>query len=655
MFFVNVYIKVCNALQMKTFGVLGKSFPLWEGWKIQGKSDEEVKIVSSDGLHEFCDHHHDLKTLTSFLSNEWKLGKSLCPIGDKICDTEECWLKEGRKSIKLEYTPPNETIKSKFGVTKLKVISVSFFRPYERNGKDYFYYDFLYHYVQLLFQIFDRSEWILRVYIDNSLESNDYQSPVDKQSESALYKNLLTYLLIDKNVQIVKVTMPDLLHEKSKDHHKGLVMTIARYFAVFDKDVEITLCRDIDNLPSLVDKQIINDWSEKTSSTGVLLYLTPRYSGSFLKIGNLFELGRKYNEMGDIENFKLFTAYASFFGKYGAINAGLTSFKNFNDETLFWNMMSLVLEGKFHIGEKITWEYGIDERMLNFFLLGHLFKSIELFTEVDEDDFMQIDAKYEMHDYLTIKRLLDSEEVFFPLVEARNIHAILRNTLAESSIDPTQFEFDYMFATYFKSKITLLNNAASREQHYFGLNMKQIITKLGDVNINNWLSNLDPKERLTTLLHLFGAESARDYITWEPFTASPESNEFLGLPLYLIMNYLREMNVVPKDCIVWSELVGQFQTKKQLLSSSKKKFNPDPLDTRLMPVFYDKQTIFHLTREYDNSVSRVRKAIKGKENIYYVSGYIFFKQLRVDLGNGRIFDTNDLKQRVDVFIKTLLQ
>lgn len=152
--------------------------------------------------------------------------------------------------------------------SKFKVCSLSLFRPKKRNTRYAEYYNGLIKYADNFYKIFPKSEgWILRLYIDDSLFTTDYEyddrslnrekNQWDGQLENAKWYELINTLK-SRDVQIAKYRCKQFALDAT--YHKGYFGTIARFFSLFDDDVSATIFRDADAAVILPDKLHIDDW-----------------------------------------------------------------------------------------------------------------------------------------------------------------------------------------------------------------------------------------------------------------------------------------------------------------------------------------------------------------------------------------------------------
>jgi len=192
---------------------------------------------------------------------------------------------------KIELTPPNAQmldrmlkIDEKIKETpKLKVCSLSLFRPETRNQRQKEYKDGILRYLKDFSEVFPfRERWILRIYYDDSLFTADYNYKIEEGpskdqilkgdgTEAAYWEELFTELIKHENVQLAKFSCLDFQPKPGRlaystnagKIHQGYFGTIARFFSIFDPDVELSIFRDADSNVILPDKNSIDYWAKE--------------------------------------------------------------------------------------------------------------------------------------------------------------------------------------------------------------------------------------------------------------------------------------------------------------------------------------------------------------------------------------------------------
>lgn len=190
---------------------------------------------------------------------------------------------------KLAYSPENDKIKHRLNTDKFKVCSTSLFRPVIRNKRYKEYYNGIFTYLDSFSNIYPLSDnWILRVYVDDSLFSNDY-SYSDKSNvkqwdgnyESVKWRQCIKKLKEAKNVQIVKFECPQFKDPEHPDYHLGYFGSIARFFSMFDSDVEVTIFRNLNKNVLECDKLSVYNWidtGKKFHASRPMGYSPPHFS-----------------------------------------------------------------------------------------------------------------------------------------------------------------------------------------------------------------------------------------------------------------------------------------------------------------------------------------------------------------------------------------
>ena len=116
-------------------------------------------------------------------------------------------------------------------------------------------------------------DWHLRVYIDSSLE---FQMAEGGETQK-IFEPILQTLDGPQFKDFVDIIYVDVPAAKTdKFHHLETLPTLFRYLALFDKNVDRVLIRDIDTVVSPVDRKFMEEWEK--SGTDLHLYMQPRYS-----------------------------------------------------------------------------------------------------------------------------------------------------------------------------------------------------------------------------------------------------------------------------------------------------------------------------------------------------------------------------------------
>ena len=162
------------------------------------------------------------------------------------------------------YTPSNAHMKTVVNADKLKVISYSIFRPYLRNIRYNEYMSGLERNAKEFPKIFPQTEgWIMRIYTDGTLVNQMYEYDENHTTfrrEDHRWASILRQLKALPYVQIVDISCEKLRDDKHPEYHRGYFVTCARYFPMFDDDVELFLPREMDAYASEVDKYHIDKW-----------------------------------------------------------------------------------------------------------------------------------------------------------------------------------------------------------------------------------------------------------------------------------------------------------------------------------------------------------------------------------------------------------
>ena len=137
--------------------------------------------------------------------------------------------------------------------------------------------------------------WILRIYIDDSLFSKDYiyddgtapdleedKSLWDGNFEDKKWKELLFKIKKHSFIQIVTYACETFKDPNNKDYHFGYFGSVARYLSIFDEDVEVSIFRDINKSINTRDRDSIEDFIE--SSYSQHSYRSDNYSPDHIDI-----------------------------------------------------------------------------------------------------------------------------------------------------------------------------------------------------------------------------------------------------------------------------------------------------------------------------------------------------------------------------------
>ena len=149
-----------------------------------------------------------------------------------------------------------------------------------RNNKHQSYYEGMLNYIKEFPEVYSiKDNWILRIYIDNSLFSKDYiyddgtvpnlndeDSLWDGDFEDKKWKELLFKIKKHSFIQIVKYSCETFKDLNNKDYHFGYFGSVARYLSIFDEDVEVSIFRDIDKSINTRDRDSVEDFIESSYS-----------------------------------------------------------------------------------------------------------------------------------------------------------------------------------------------------------------------------------------------------------------------------------------------------------------------------------------------------------------------------------------------------
>lgn len=365
---------------------------------------------------------------------------------------------QNTESYEFEHTPSNEEMKKRTGTEKLKVCSVSLFRPKVRNRRYQQYYDGLVKYSVEFPKIFKINDgYILRLYIDASLKSDDYTyddtNPQmikrwDGKLESEKWKELLDNLTKNASIQIVEYNFPKLKLEDNpkSDYHKGYIGTISRFFSFVDPDVEFTFVRDIDSNVIEADLNSIEEF--RSSPYGMHIYLfgyEPKHVLNARKNNKNYFKGVIIEDDSDNQNFII--------GEGGnewniSVAAGLFAVKYMDHEEFkkLWLEIEKTIQCEMNpkcYDSPTNLKYGIDEIVLNGPILEYFYKKKDIFItpllsykqirEMDfwtEDHFFFLKKKLtkRMEKYLVMnymfEHILDFYGETLKSIEGFEMHAI---------------------------------------------------------------------------------------------------------------------------------------------------------------------------------------------------------------------------------------
>ena len=280
---------------------------------------------------------------------------------------------QGSNEQKMEYFPTNDVLKKRLVVNKLKVYSVSIFRPKIRNKRFAEYIKGLFNIIDTFTKIYlPEDGWILRIYTDQSLLSSNYKYDDDSdvnswngKTENYAWVDGISKIQERKNVQLVKYDFESFKDPTDSEYHIGYFGTVVRFMSMFDTDVELSVFRDINKIPTTYDKNIIDQWIQ---------------SGSLFH----FYINSTYQPMHFIYYKQKLTTYIKYRDSINTLSAGLLagfwSVRHISDNVLFDNIIENVkcecttdesfMQKCFKIigmrgyaGKKL--QYGIDEIVLN--------------------------------------------------------------------------------------------------------------------------------------------------------------------------------------------------------------------------------------------------------------------------------------------------
>ncbi len=262
----------------------------------------------------------------------------------------------------LDYKPSNSYFKEKYMIDKLKVISLTLFRPKaNRNQRAIDYFSGALAYAQNANKVF--KGYIVRIYIDYSILSTKY-SETEK-----IWKPLLNQLQKHDNVQIVKYYCP-LFSVTEEGFHYMYISSMLRILSLFDPDVGISVFRDIDSIPFPEDYRIIQLFESSK-------YSIHKYKKALYRPYWLEDVGFSKEELQ----------------KYGFFPAGLFAYKGTLDHEYIDYIYKIITT------QELNWAFGIDEVLIN----KLMFKKIRL-----TDDNIMIT---QLHDiYSTYKTLENNDD-----------------------------------------------------------------------------------------------------------------------------------------------------------------------------------------------------------------------------------------------------
>ena len=290
--------------------------------------------------------------------------------------------------IELVYSPSNDIIKRQikhvaplYQQDTFKVCSLGLFRPKVRNLRYQEYYDGLMRYAEGFHKIFKLEKgWILRIYIDSSLFSEDYkyvdfsdEKQWNGKLESESWKELVESLKSKNGIQFVEFTVEDF--QEDKDYHLGYFGTIARFFSMGDPDVSASIMRDIDSNVIESDLQNIEHWIQ----SGSLMHF---YYSEYYPIHAMKSQGKKNNFILEIPSgWKFPTQTPRFY-----VGAGLFAIKNMGTSKFSSLWKNMVQDLICEIDENECYKagaikaapglsYGIDEIVLNNSILKHSYEN----------------------------------------------------------------------------------------------------------------------------------------------------------------------------------------------------------------------------------------------------------------------------------------
>jgi len=241
-----------------------------------------------------------------------------------------------------------KTLKSRSESKMFKniIISLVLFRPFKRNHKPESYKFGLLKTLENVTKY--RPDWIVRLYIDESLYSQELSVPQHIQEKDNIWIPLLDKIGKYDNLEIINFKAPNFM-ENDGIHHKGYFSTLVRMFPIFMQTDDIILVRDTDGFAQKKDMEIIEDWIE--TDYGVHFYIDPCYSAK-----HLYQFWPKY-KLPTYEN----STYKFMIKLPVAFDA--ISFKiKFNPE----HMINFLNNNTF-------WDFGVDELYLNFYFKPYIF------------------------------------------------------------------------------------------------------------------------------------------------------------------------------------------------------------------------------------------------------------------------------------------
>jgi len=366
----------------------------------------------------------------------------------------------------LEYSQTNDEKKLRTRTDKLKVCSTSLFRPVVRNTRYKEYYNGIFIYLDSFSKFYPLTDgWILRVYIDASLFSNDYSysnnsniKSWDGDYESVKWRQCVEKLKEARNVQIIRYECPQFKDPAHPDYHLGYFGSIARFFSMFDSDVDITIFRNLNKNVLECDKLSVYHWIQTDKKFHVYTSETYRPPHFSYYLGRLEVVDEKYTHIKTgnkkyIESAKKLRS---------SMLAGLWGARHVNDLGL-WNMMVEDLFCEMNVDKKSVEKcfdennsgfagkdlrYGIDEIILNGAIFNYMLQTDSLLLQ---PIYFLLQIRYAMapdqSDYFNEEIKKKAKELGVELDQKTLSIWNFHNRLKYDSCDDAEFYYNLMKST----------------------------------------------------------------------------------------------------------------------------------------------------------------------------------------------------------------